>query len=194
MTNIDYPIEAPPVSTHIVAPTAEVLRGRWVDVSGNTVTQRGVRAFGVARQHFNASEAAAVVAGMTPCPKLAITILGYERTFLGADNIPDNSFVTCAADGTTIVASQANDEILGFLPRGGNNGNERGVFVFRNSDERISAAAIADLVHAVGVADGTIDDVGGAFDQTTLNNNFKELSTKVNLIFAALRNQKVIAP
>lgn len=44
----------------------------------------------------------------------------------------------------------------------------------------------AALTHAVGTADGTVEDVGGSFNQTTLNNNFKEFSTKVNLIIAAL--------
>jgi predicted RecA/RadA family phage recombinase len=33
------------------------------------------------------------------------------------------------------------------------------------------------LTHAVGTADNTVDDVGGSFNQTTLNNNFKELTT-----------------
>jgi len=33
------------------------------------------------------------------------------------------------------------------------------------------------LTHAVGTADATVDDVGGSFNQTTLNNNFKELTT-----------------
>ena len=33
------------------------------------------------------------------------------------------------------------------------------------------------LTHGVGTADNTVDDVGGAFNQTTLNNNFKELTT-----------------
>lgn len=33
------------------------------------------------------------------------------------------------------------------------------------------------LIHAFGTADNTIDDVGAAFAQATLNNNFKELST-----------------
>lgn len=33
------------------------------------------------------------------------------------------------------------------------------------------------LTHAVGTADGTVADVGGAFNQTTLNDNFKELTT-----------------
>lgn len=33
------------------------------------------------------------------------------------------------------------------------------------------------LTHAVGTADGTVDDVGSSFSQTILNNNFKELTT-----------------
>jgi predicted HD phosphohydrolase len=42
------------------------------------------------------------------------------------------------------------------------------------------AAIGAALTHSVGTADGTVDDVGAAFNQTTLNNNFKELSTRCN--------------
>jgi hypothetical protein len=41
----------------------------------------------------------------------------------------------------------------------------------------------AKLVHAFGAADGTIVDVGAAFAQGTLNDNFKELSTKVNSLY-----------
>lgn len=47
------------------------------------------------------------------------------------------------------------------------------------------------LTHAVGTADATVDDVGGAFNQTTLNNNFKEVTTTFTAILAqltALRN------
>lgn len=47
-------------------------------------------------------------------------------------------------------------------------------------------ANIAALTEGPGTADGTLDDVGGAFNQTTLNNNFKELSGKVNAILGAL--------
>ena len=56
-----------------------------------------------------------------------------------------------------------------------------------------TAAAIADLTHSVGTADGTIADVGAAFNQATLNDNLKELSTKVNAILAALREANIIA-
>lgn len=52
---------------------------------------------------------------------------------------------------------------------------------------------IASLTHAVGTADGTIDDVGGAFNQTTLNNNLKELSTKINAILVELRKAGIIS-
>lgn len=41
------------------------------------------------------------------------------------------------------------------------------------------------LTHSVGTADATVDDVGAAFNQTTLNNNFKEVTTTL----AAIRTQ-----
>ncbi len=46
---------------------------------------------------------------------------------------------------------------------------------------------IADLTASVGTADGVVADVGAAFTQATLNDNFREMSTKINLILAALR-------
>lgn len=50
------------------------------------------------------------------------------------------------------------------------------------------AAKQTAITHNVGTADGTIDDVGAAFSQAVLNNNFKELSTKVNAIITALQD------
>lgn len=47
-------------------------------------------------------------------------------------------------------------------------------------------ANIAALTEGPGTADGALDDVGATFNQTTLNNNFKDLSGKVNAILAAL--------
>lgn len=54
------------------------------------------------------------------------------------------------------------------------------------------AAAIADLTHAVGTADGTVADVGGTFNQGTLNDNFKELTSKLASVLAALRGAGII--
>lgn len=42
------------------------------------------------------------------------------------------------------------------------------------------------LTHAVGTADGTVADVGGAFNQTTLNDNFKECTSRINALRSAL--------
>lgn len=35
------------------------------------------------------------------------------------------------------------------------------------------------LTHAVGTADGTVADVTAVYDQTILNNNFKEVTTEL---------------
>lgn len=54
------------------------------------------------------------------------------------------------------------------------------------------AAAIADLTHTVGTADGTVADVGAAFNQGTLNDNFKELTSRLASVLAALRGAGII--
>lgn len=46
---------------------------------------------------------------------------------------------------------------------------------------------IADLATSVGTAGNTIADVGGSFNQGTLNNNFRSVAAKVNEILARLR-------
>lgn len=69
-----------------------------------------------------------------------------------------------------------------------------------SADQKIDIEAITvaiveslpdDLTHAVGTADGTVADVTGSFDQTILNNNFKELTTDLAAIKALLRNRNI---
>ena len=55
-------------------------------------------------------------------------------------------------------------------------------------------AAVADLVVSVGTGDGTIADVGGSFSQATLNNNFRDLADKVNVMLARMRAAGLISP
>lgn len=55
-----------------------------------------------------------------------------------------------------------------------------------------TSAAEADLTAASGTADGTIADVGAAFNQTTLNNNFQDVATKINALLAKLRTAGII--
>lgn len=47
-------------------------------------------------------------------------------------------------------------------------------------------AAITALTAASGTANNTVTDVGAAFDQATLNDNFKDLASKVNEILVVL--------
>jgi hypothetical protein len=47
--------------------------------------------------------------------------------------------------------------------------------------------AIVALTAETGTTGNTISDVGGAFSQATLNNNFKALADKVNAILAQLK-------
>lgn len=56
------------------------------------------------------------------------------------------------------------------------------------------ATAIASLTDSTtGTANDTLTDVGGAFSQATLNNNFADLAAKVNAILAALRGAGIVA-
>lgn len=62
-----------------------------------------------------------------------------------------------------------------------------------DKNQWVGGAAIPDMVVSVGTSDGTLADVGGAFNQTTLNNNFRDLADKQNAILAALRAAGIIA-
>lgn len=49
------------------------------------------------------------------------------------------------------------------------------------------AQAAVVLTAATGSTSNTVADVGGAFNQTTLNNNFKAVADKINEILALLK-------
>jgi len=55
------------------------------------------------------------------------------------------------------------------------------------------AASVTALTNSNGTADNTIADVGASFNQATLNNNFRDLSDKVNAIIAALKAAGLMA-
>lgn len=55
-------------------------------------------------------------------------------------------------------------------------------------------AAVASLGVSVGVSDDVVADVGAAFNQATLNNNFRDLADKINVILVRLRDVGIIAP
>jgi hypothetical protein len=51
-----------------------------------------------------------------------------------------------------------------------------------------SYGTVAPITGQTGVAGNVIADVGGAFVQATLNNNFRVLADKVNAIIAILQS------
>lgn len=56
------------------------------------------------------------------------------------------------------------------------------------------ATAIVSLTDSTtGTANDTVADVGAAFSQSAINNNFADLAAKVNAILAALRGAGIIA-
>lgn len=55
-------------------------------------------------------------------------------------------------------------------------------------------AAIASMTDSTGgTVDGTLADVGAAFSQATLNNNFADVNAKIDEVLTALRNHGLIA-
>ncbi len=52
----------------------------------------------------------------------------------------------------------------------------------------VARQAVTALTVSVGTADGTVADVGAAFNQATLNNNFRDLADKINQLRTALVN------
>lgn len=56
-----------------------------------------------------------------------------------------------------------------------------------------TSPAIPSLTHSVGTGDSALVDVTGSFSQATLNNNFRDLSDKLNAILVALRDAGIIA-
>ncbi len=47
---------------------------------------------------------------------------------------------------------------------------------------------------SAGTSDNVVSDVGVAFNQATLNNNFREIADKLNAILDAVRNASITAP
>ena len=91
----------------------------------------------------------------------------------GASNIT----VTNTTGGSLAAGSEV---ILSF---GRDTRNNSGVY-----NPPVMQASPVALTAATGTASNTIADVGAAFTQATLNNNFKSLADKLNEVLAALEN------
>lgn len=59
--------------------------------------------------------------------------------------------------------------------------------------EQYTPVAVTNLTEGPGTANGTVADVGATFNQTTLNDNFKDLSTKLNALLVECRKAGIIS-
>lgn len=57
----------------------------------------------------------------------------------------------------------------------------------------VNSGAIPTLTMTVGTANNTVADVGAAFSQAVLNDNFRDLVEKLNAVIIALRESNVIS-
>lgn len=80
-------------------------------------------------------------------------------------------------DGATIAVGTTQTAIASLTGAAG--GTANGSLV-----DQLTVTAITDST--TGTADGTLADVGGAFSQATLNNNFADLAAKVNTVVTDL--------
>lgn len=110
--------------------------------------------------------------------------------------------VTRASAGTLTLGGGSNDSAV----QVGKSGGQIGVFgvtpasrpsaytqTYSTATRTHSNPTATTLTHAVGTADGTVADVGSSFNQTTLNNNFRECSDRINQLIADVANIKQVA-
>lgn len=87
-----------------------------------------------------------------------------------------------ASDDGTFTLTAGSNSYVGVVDRFISSGVGLVAFDFRRGR---NIAALTD--NSTGTADGTIADVGAAFNQATLNNNFADVTAKINAILKTLK-------
>lgn len=97
-----------------------------------------------------------------------------EKAFLGYEDNPTIDTQYAADDQVAAAVCRAGDEVYALLAAAA---PAVAIGDLLESAGDGTLRKVVNLTHAVGTADGTVADVGGAFNQGTLNDNFKELTT-----------------
>lgn len=124
----------------------------------------------------NASGAGAAVSVKVQAKGFVVAALTTAAT--------DQGKAVYMSDGDTFTLTQGANTHVGSVYRIIDSSNCIVAFEASNAN---SLFGIAELTQAAGSADDTVVDVGAAFSQATLNNNFADLSAKVNAILRVLR-------
>ena len=96
------------------------------------------------------------------------------------------------ADGSytpKVYRPQGGEKLV--VANGGEIKVETGGKITNNGTQASAIVALTDST--TGTADNTLADVGAAFNQATLNNNFADLAAKVNALIAAVKGAGITA-
>jgi hypothetical protein len=159
--------------------------GMGIDKDGNKITVAGSEVNAIALDDFTQSDIDMNATLPTNLKKkLTGVTIGTCRFLLGGTVAVGDKL---AVDGAgKFQVATAGQYVAGIAREAGAAGDL--IEGFKIPTRRgVASADYGALTHAFGTADGTVVDVGGAFNQGTLNDNFKEVTTKLASIRSVLQ-------
>ncbi len=165
-------------------PTVVADLGMGIDKDGNKITTAGAEVCAIAVDDFDQATIDSNAANPVAKRKLTGVTLGTCRVLLGG-NATYGQGGAIDANGKFANATAAQCVVIIFRESGAAGDL---VEAFKLPCKRdVASADYGALTHAVGTADGTVADVGASFNQATLNDNFKEITTKLASIRTLLQ-------
>lgn len=129
-----------------------------------------------------ADEQADNAAGAAGAINVRLRKRGYIKLPIASIAITDKGKDVFASDDDTFTLTQGTNTRIGHVAGWISTGYALVHF-------RASEGVIAELTDSsTGTADATVADVGGSFSQATLNNNFADLTAKINALIRRLGN------
>jgi hypothetical protein len=167
-------------------PTTVVDLGMAIDKDGNKITVAGAEVPAIALDDFTQADIDANAANPTIKKKLTGVTLGTCKTLLGVGGCAAGDKLAVETATGKFIVAVAGQYVAAIAREAGVAGDL--IEAFKVPTRRgVASADYGALTHAVGTADGTVADVGGAFNQGTLNDNFKEITTKLASIRTVLQ-------
>jgi hypothetical protein len=131
-----------------------------------------------------ATEKADNSAGAAGAINVNVKHKGRVQLAVGSLAITDVGKQVYASDDNTFTLTATSNSAIGRVIRFVSSG----IGIVEFDVGRGGVGVITALTDSTtGTADGTVADVGGAFSQATLNNNFKELVVKINALAAQIK-------
>lgn len=163
-----------------VKASTKVYEGAAVGIDAASGYARGLNA-GDAFKGF-AERTADNSAGSNGDVRVRVLTKGIAKLAITNAAITDVDKPVYASDDGTFTLTASTNSYVGKIVRWQATGV---VLVAFDASQRGIIAPLTDST--TGTADGTLSDVGAAFNQATLNNNFAELAAKVNALAAMLK-------